>query len=102
AMNQLAAGGGGVFGQIVLFTEKDPQATSGCIGRYTRTVDAAADYCQVVDLRQRCGGMGVRWHGDPPVGPQRAALGHVLHSAQKGGALQACGETAEWPQCLRG
>lgn len=59
AVDQLAAGRGGVLGQVVLFAKEHGQAAPGCVGGDPYTVDAAADHGDIVDFGEWSGG-GVR------------------------------------------
>ncbi|MNZ93559.1 hypothetical protein D3C78_1126310 [compost metagenome] len=64
AMDQLAAGRGGVRGEVVLLAEEHRQAAAGGVGGDAATVDAATNYGEVVDLGQRCGDrLGCCHHG---------------------------------------
>ncbi|MNJ71260.1 hypothetical protein D3C77_677810 [compost metagenome] len=65
-VDQLAAGRGGMAGQVVLLAEQYRQAASGRIGGDTDAVDAATDHGNVIDF-----GKGGRW---------RAGLGHEAAS----------------------
>ncbi|MNN50481.1 hypothetical protein D3C81_1650680 [compost metagenome] len=50
AVDQLAAGRGGMAGQVVLFTKEHGKTASGCIGGNPHTIDATADYGEVIDF----------------------------------------------------
>ncbi|MNJ76954.1 hypothetical protein D3C77_743480 [compost metagenome] len=50
AVDQLAAGRGGVAGQVVFFAKKHRQATSSRVGGDAHAVDAAADNGEVIDV----------------------------------------------------
>ena len=63
AVDQLAAGRGGVLCQIVLFAKEHRQAASGGIGRDAHAIDATADHRQVVDFAQRGVEGGLAVHG---------------------------------------
>ncbi|KAG0913395.1 hypothetical protein G6F32_016660 [Rhizopus arrhizus] len=47
AVDQFAAGTGGVRGQVMLFTQQHPQAATGRVTGDAGTVDAATDHQQV-------------------------------------------------------
>jgi len=67
AVDQLAAGRGGVRGEVVLLAEEHRQAAAGGVGGDAAAVDAAADHGEVVDLGQRRGKAGRCCHDAEPL-----------------------------------
>ncbi len=66
AVDQLAAGGGGVGGEVVLFAKEHRHPAPGGVRRDPRAIDAAADDGQVIDFGKgrvaRAGGIhGAAW-----------------------------------------
>ncbi|MNO76254.1 hypothetical protein D3C76_673250 [compost metagenome] len=55
AVDQLAAGGGGMAGKVVLFAKEHGQPAPGSIRRDADAIDATADHGDVVDLGEGAG-----------------------------------------------
>jgi hypothetical protein len=62
-MDQFAAGGGGVLGQIVLFAKEYFQAASGSVGGNAHAIDTATDHGKIVAVGEGRLGRNGLGHG---------------------------------------